>query len=104
MLKRYQVLLDDWLADYIKLLAERYDLSFSEIIRVTLCYEFINMTHALYPKYRLALTKKEIARRVKKINAHKLTRAEHHMILSKVYFEARKAIEFRLSKEKPKNK
>ncbi len=37
MLKRYQVLLPDWLEDYVKLLADKYDLSFSEIIRTIIC-------------------------------------------------------------------
>lgn len=37
MLKRYQVLLPDWMEEYIKYLVDKYDLSFSEVIRGEIC-------------------------------------------------------------------
>jgi len=37
VLKRYQVLLSDWLEDYIKFLSDKYDVSTSELIRIQLC-------------------------------------------------------------------
>ena len=43
MLKRYQVLLDDWLADTIKALADKYVISFSELIKVILCLETMQL-------------------------------------------------------------
>ena len=39
MLKRHQILLNDWLVEYIKNCSDRYDISFSEVIRLTLCVE-----------------------------------------------------------------
>ena len=44
MLKRYQVLLPDWLEDNIKEIAEIFDLSFSEIIRLELCFAILSST------------------------------------------------------------
>ena len=36
MLKRYQVLMSDWMEEYIKLVADKYGLSSSSVIRVHL--------------------------------------------------------------------
>ncbi len=99
MLKRYQVLLEDWLADYIKHLAEIYDTSFSETIRLTLCAEYLDMAISAY-KYRPGLTKAEIVKALNKSVKKKQAEENRHKIISKLYFEGRKAIEFRLKLEK----
>lgn len=56
MLKRYQVLLPDWMEDYIKFLVERHDVSFSEIIRAELCFSFLNTIIKLCPEYKSGIT------------------------------------------------
>lgn len=104
MLKRYQVLLPDWLGDYIKILVDKYDLSFSEIIRTQICMAVLNSVPNLFPEYKSDITTKEIYN-LQKNNAHKgMEREEMHRIMSKIYFETRKAIEYRLANEKKLNR
>jgi len=104
VLKRYQVLLPDWLGDYIKLLVEKYDLSFSEVIRVEICMAILNSTPSLCPGYKPGITSKEIYRLMKEEAQEDMEREDTHSILSKIYFETRKAIEYRLAKGKTQKK
>ena len=104
MLKRYQVLLPDWLEDYIKFLVEKYDLSFSEVIRAELCIAILNMVPRLFPNLKTEISGEDIAELVKKNLELEMDRGESHSIMSKIYFEARKAVEYRLAQEKKKEK
>lgn len=104
MLKRYQVLLPDWLEDYIKYLADKYDLSFSEVIRVEVCIAVISTISKLYPDYKLGITPEDILKLIKQDAQENMEREEEHRILSKIYFETRKAIEHRFYVEKKKKK
>ena len=105
MLKRYQVLLPDWMEDYIKFLVERYDLSFSEIIRGEICFSFLNTIITLCPEYKPGVTTKSIIEAARLDIRNELTREDLHKLLSKLYFETRKAVEYRMDKEKkPKKK
>ncbi|UCC95219.1 MAG: hypothetical protein JSW40_00295 [Candidatus Omnitrophota bacterium] len=100
MLKRHQVLLTDWLTEYIKFLAEKYDVSFSEVIRISLSMYFMEMICLLHPKYKFPIAKKEMVRIFNQIAAKRLPEEAKHKLISQLYFEARKAIEFRLVQEK----
>jgi len=104
MLKRYQVLLTDWQEEYVKFIAERYDLSFSEVIRIVIVLEAIMMTSLLYPEYKTSLPIKEVMAKLKKMANPDRNEAELHKLISAGYFEARKAIEYRMSKEKSEQK
>lgn len=104
MLKRYQVLLPDWLEDYIKHLADKYDLSFSEVIRAELCIAIISTISKLHPDYKFGITHEEILDMIKEDVQENMERDEEHRILSKIYFETRKAIEHRFSQEKKQKK
>jgi hypothetical protein len=104
MLKRYQVLLPAWLEDYIKYLADRYDLSFSEVIRVEVCIAIISTISTLFPEHKLGITPKEIFEKIKEDAHEGMERNEEHRILSKIYFETRKAIEYRFNEEKKQKK
>ncbi len=97
---RYQVLLDDWLADYIKFLTEKFDLSTSSVIRTNICVAILYTTQLLYPEFKHTISEKELRELATKEAKDELEEAELHRILSKVIFEARKAVEFRLAKEK----
>jgi hypothetical protein len=104
MLKRYQVLLPDWLEEYIKKLADKHDLSFSEVIRVEICLAIIGTISKLYPEYKFGLTHEEILDWIKKNVQKHMERDEEHRMLSKIYFETRKAIEYRYNQEKKQKK
>jgi hypothetical protein len=105
MLKRYQVLLPDWLEDYVKLLVDKYDLSFSEIIRIIMCNWILASVPLIYPELKLGIMPEDLIEMVK-AEAHLDMESEDvHRTLSKIYFEARKAVEYRMGKEKkPKKK
>ena len=60
MLKRYQVLLPDWLEDYVKLLVDKYDLGFSEVIRTMMCNWILATVPNLYPSLKLGIAPKDI--------------------------------------------
>jgi hypothetical protein len=96
MLKRYQVLLPDWLENYITQIAELFDLSFSEMIRLEICFSILSSTKFLYPKYKMEITPKEILESAQ--NKKEMTVEERHRLFSKMYFETRKAAEYRLPK------
>lgn len=100
MLKRYQVLLNDWLADYIRHLSEKYDASFSEVIRLSLCMEFAYTITLRHPEYKTKLNHKKVLNEMNELLKTNKFEEENHKIISRTYFEARKAIEFALEKER----
>ena len=104
MLKRYQVLLPDWLEDYVKLLVDKYDLSFSEIIRTMMCNWIITSVPTLHPELKLGVTPKDIIDMVKTEAQLNMEQEDMHRMLSKIYFESRKAAEYRIAQEKKKKK
>jgi hypothetical protein len=97
--KRYQVLIPEWLEDYIKLGVKKFGLSFSELLRLEICLSVISTMEALYPAYKTTFTTKEVFQAAQRYAGGKVDREERDKLISKVYFEARKAIEFRLSLE-----
>jgi len=97
MLKRYQVMLEDWIEEYVKLVAEKYDLSSSAVIRVHLCLAILFVIPTLYPGYKPNLANKDLQELSKKAAKNELDEVETHKMMSTILFEARKAVEFRLS-------
>lgn len=100
MLKNYQVLLPDWLEGYIQYLADRYDLSFSEIIRSEMCFSIPVTMPSIYPEFKPGITVQELFKLRKEYSQDIKEREEMHRLMSKLYFETRKAVEYRLAKEK----
>ena len=99
MQKRYQVLIPEWLEDYIKLGVKKYGLSFSELLRLEICLSVISTMEALYPSYETTFSAKEVFQAVQKYSKGRVDKEEMDKLISKIYFEARKAIEFRFSTE-----
>jgi hypothetical protein len=104
VLKRYQVLLPDWLEDYIKLLVDKYDLSFSEVIRTMICNWILASVPSIFPELKLGITPKEIYEMVKTEAQEGMEREDIHRMLSRIYFETRKAAEYRMAQEKKQKK
>ena len=98
--KKYQVLISKWMEDYLKFICERYDLNFSSAIRVHMCLGFIYSLSSIEPNYKIDLPKDQLLKLSKKASKDELSEEEIHQFLSKIVFEARKAVEYRLSKEK----
>jgi len=98
--KKYQVLLSKWMEDYIKFVAEKYDLNFSSAIRVHMCLGILYVISILNPEYKNELKENEFLELSKKVSKNGLQEEEVHQLLSKAVFETRKAVEYRLSKVK----
>lgn len=96
MYKRYQVLLSDWLEDYIKLVSKSYDISFSEVIRVHMGIAILYVIPILFPEYKPNLENDEFRELSKKAAKGELKGDEVHQMASKILFEARKAVEHRV--------
>jgi len=98
--KRYQVLIPGWLEDYLKLGVKKFGVSFSELLRLEICLSVISTMEALYPAYKTTFSVKEVFQAAQRFSKGKVDKEEVDKLISKVYFEARKAIEFRFSIEK----
>ncbi len=98
MLKRYQVLLPDWLEDYLKWGVKQTGLSFSEIIRLEICISVLATIDELHPEYKPNLLMKDIMSTAKSFNKSKFKKEDINRFASRIYFETRKAIEYRTSK------
>ena len=99
MQKRIQAVLPDWLEEYINFIADKYDISVSEAIRTQICLAIISMVSEVYPEYKSEFTTKNIFESVAQFNGDTIDREQFLKLLSKTYFEARKAVEYRLEKE-----
>jgi len=97
--RRIQAVLPDWLEEYINFIADKYDISVSEAIRAQICLASIGLVNEIYPDYDSEFTAKDIYESVAQFDREKIDREKFLKLLSKTYFEARKAIEFRLKKE-----
>ena len=104
MQKRYQVLIPDWLEEYIKWGVNKYGLSFSELIRLEICQSVISYISERYPEYKSGYTMKNFLQDVSDFEKGKMNSEDLDRITSTIYFEARKAIEYRFSKENIKKK
>jgi uncharacterized protein (DUF2384 family) len=100
--RKYQVLLSKWMEDYLKFICEKYDLNFSSAIRVHMCLGFIYSLSHILSDYKIDLPVDELVRLSKLASKKELQEEEIHQFLSKIVFEARKAVEYRLSKEESK--
>lgn len=104
MLKRYQVLLPDWLEDYIKYFSEKYALSLSEIIRAEICISILASVSYVFPDYQSGLSFADVLKKINEDEQKGIRKEKPHRILSALYFEARKAAEFRIEKENKRKK
>lgn len=93
-MKTYQVLLPNWLEKYIKHRSDLYDLSFSEIIRIQICFTILSFQSVLFPEYKSDFSHKDILEVFKKNGKNKNNRDETLEFCSKIYFEARKALDY----------
>ncbi len=98
MLKRYQVLLPDWLEDYIKIGVENYGFSFSELIRLEVCFSILTQIPILHPEYKPSVDLHAIFGALSPETTKKLDKKKYAGVVSQIYFETRKAIEYRKQK------
>ena len=104
MLKRYQVLIDGWIEDYIKFVAEKYDLSSSAVIRIHMALGIIFVRTVTHPEYKLNIGNKEFQEFSQKAAKGEFPEVEVHQLMSKILFETRKLVELRLAEDKEQKK
>jgi hypothetical protein len=104
MLKRHQVLLEDWQVEYMKAIVENYDISLSEALRLLVSLGTLNIVSMASPEYKMGVSQKEIENGMKRFGLSSATRDNKYKDLSQLYFEARKAAEYRIAKLKARNK
>jgi hypothetical protein len=102
--KRYQVLIPDWLEEYIQWGVKRYGLSFSELIRLEICQAVIFYISGRYPEYESGFNMDDYMAGVNRFESGNMNKEDLHKAISTIYFEARKAIEYRFAREKEKKK
>ena len=99
MLKREQILLTGWLSEWFHYCAKKYDLSYSELIRITLCLQIAEWIKESYPNYKFNFSKQKLTKEFQKLLKGSHSQVKLHKYFSDLYFEARKAVEFLVSKE-----
>ena len=100
MLKRKQVLLNDWLSEWFNFSAKKYDLSYSELIRITLCLHIGERASKEFPHYEFNFSPQEMTTKFRKSSKTRQSKEELRKSLSRLYFETRKAIDFLMAQEK----
>lgn len=99
MLKTYQVLLPNWLEEYIREMVERFDISFSEVIRLEVCFAIICALKYQYEDFEPSKIIEDIFNALQKETKGKIEREEILNLISTIYYETRKALEFRRKKQ-----
>ena len=93
MLKRYQVLLPDWLENYFRIGVDAYGYSFSEIIRLQICFAVLAQIPAIHPEYKPNINLQDILIAINQATKENADKKTYDRLVSKIYFETRKAIE-----------
>ncbi len=99
MVEKFQVLLPEWLADYVHYLAGKYDMKISEVIRIQVSAAALFMAMRLHPEYEADIEINQIVTGMAE-HATQNDKEKVERLASKLLFETRKAVEYRMDKEK----
>jgi len=95
MLRRKQVMISDWLDDSIQYVSNRYDISYSEVIRVSVAYFLGGILAEADPKYKMSVSWKDIAKLVEQSWDVKADLEETRQVIYDIYGEAKKILKNR---------
>jgi len=99
--KKFQVVLPDWMEEYLETIADQFDLTISELLRLELSLGFIFFVDYFYPQFKApGLDEFGIPRADAVPSPEKLDREKMYKVLSRIYFEARKATDYHLSAQR----
>ncbi len=99
MVEKFQVLLPEWLADYVHYLADKYDMKISEVIRIQVSSAALFMAKSLHPEFKSDIKIEQVVNGMAE-HANKNDKEKVERLVSKLLFETRKAVEYRMGKEK----
>jgi len=95
MLKRKQVLLENWMIDYLKEITKTYEISFSESIRLLVSLQIVEIAKATNKNFKTKDFIKKISNVTEDYAKKDQCPEKLHNFISEVYFEGRKAAEIR---------
>jgi len=101
-MKSYQVLLPRWLERPIKKRVDQLEVSFSEVLRIQVCLAVLAFQTVLYPEYKPGIELESLLNELKKIIHGNHGKEEILDLYSDIYYETRKALEYREKQEKKK--
>jgi len=101
MLNRYQIMLNNWLSDYLKIIAKKYKSNLSEMVRISLCLS-IGRLISQYCKCDFNFNEKKLLEMMKKFPPSKQEAKARKALINNLYFECRKIIDCHLEKLKKK--
>ena len=78
--------------------AKAHDISVSEALRVIFSMGAVCAVEAVHPEYKCGVPLPEIAKMMRKTNQRSCSMDDTHKFISTIYFEARKAVEYRIPK------
>lgn len=99
-MKSYQVLLPRWLERPIKKRVDQLEVSFSEVLRVQICLAVLAFQNALFPEYKPGVKLEDFLNSIKEFIHGKHKKNEILELYSDIYYETRKALEYREKQEK----
>jgi hypothetical protein len=95
-LRRKQVMITGWLDDFIKMVSQKYDISYSEVLRLCTSYFFAITLAAVNPKrYKMSITPQKIALVLKQRETDKRGFEESRKLMADIYWETKKILELR---------
>lgn len=98
-MKSYQVLLPRWLERPIKKRVDLMGVSISEVIRVQICIAVLALQSNLYPEYKPERTLEFFLNSIIEFFDGNHEKDEILELYSDIYFETRKALEYRERQE-----
>jgi len=104
VLKRFQILLPEWQEEYLRYISKKHSYSLSETIRIVLAEGILYMIPLLSPEYKTGIPKTKLAKILKEVAKLNSTKEQRNKFRSIIYFEARKAIDYRLNRIKKKRR
>lgn len=103
-MKSYQVLLPRWLERPIKKRVDQLDMSFSEVLRVQVCFAVLAFQNVLYPEYKPTVKLEDFLKSIKEFIHNDHEKDEILELYSTIYYETRKALEYRERQERKTEK
>jgi ubiquitin-protein ligase len=103
-MKSYQVLLPRWLERPVKKRVEQLNVSFSEVLRVQVCLAVLALQKVMHPNYKPAIELEDFLNKIKSFLDENHEKNEILELYSDIYYETRKALEYREKQEKKAKK
>jgi hypothetical protein len=103
-MKSYQVLLPRWLERPIKKRVDQLEVSFSEVLRVQICLAVLAFQNVLFPEYKASVELESFLEAIKEFIQNDHEKEEILDLYSDIYYETRKALEYREKRERRSEK